>query len=42
MDEALNLRSFYLRLFRKIWILPLAAAIGGLIAGLIYFVATVC
>ncbi|MBQ7428176.1 MAG: hypothetical protein IJV29_00785 [Butyrivibrio sp.] len=41
MDEALNLRSFYLRLFRKIWILPLAAAIGGLIAGLIYFVATV-
>ena len=41
MDEVLNLRSFYLRLIRKIWILPVAAAVGGLICGLIYFFATV-
>ncbi|SFC17447.1 YveK family protein [Butyrivibrio sp. YAB3001] len=41
MDETLNLRSFYLRLIKRIWILPLAAVLGALIAALIYFVATV-
>lgn len=41
MDEELNLRSFYLRLIRKIWIIPLAAVIGALIAGGIYTLVTV-
>ncbi|MCR4904249.1 MAG: hypothetical protein K6A23_15430 [Butyrivibrio sp.] len=40
MDEVLNLRSFYLRLIRKIWILPAAMAIGGFLAGTVYFLTT--
>ena len=39
-DESLNLRSFYLRLLKKIWILPVAALIGAVIAGGIYYLAT--
>ncbi len=41
MDEALNLRSFYLRLIKKIWIIPLAAVIGALLAAGIYTLVTV-
>lgn len=41
MDETLNLRSFYLRLIKKIWIIPLAAIIGAVIAGGIYTLVTV-
>mgnify|MGYP007069890425 CR=1 FL=1 len=41
MDETLNLRSFYLRLVKKIWIIPLAALLGAIIAGGIYTLVTV-
>ncbi len=41
MDEALNLRSFYLRLLNKIWIIPLAAVVGALLAAGIYTLVTV-
>lgn len=41
MEEAVNLRSFYLRLLGKIWILPLAALVGVLIFGGIYTLVTV-
>ncbi len=37
----MNLRSFYLRLFRKIWIIPVALIIGALIGGGLYTLATV-
>ena len=40
MDERLNIRSFYLRLIRKIWILPLSALIGALAGALIYTLVT--
>lgn len=40
-DETLNLRSFYLRFLKKIWILPVAALIGAIIAGGIYYLVTV-
>ena len=40
-NEILNLRAFYLMLLRKIWILPLAALIGAMVAGGIYFLANV-
>ena len=40
-NEILNLRAFYLTLLRKIWILPLAALIGAIVAGGIYFLANV-
>ncbi|MBR4357016.1 MAG: hypothetical protein IKQ00_03740 [Butyrivibrio sp.] len=40
-DETLNLRSFYLRLLKKIWILPVAALIGAILAGGIYYLVTV-
>ncbi|WP_027209192.1 hypothetical protein [Butyrivibrio hungatei] len=40
-DESLNLRSFYLRLLKKIWILPVAALIGAILAGGIYYLVTV-
>ena len=40
-NEILNLRAFYLILLKRIWILPLAALMGGIIAGLIYFLANV-
>ena len=40
-DESLNLRSFYLRFLKKIWILPVAALIGAIIAGGIYYLVTV-
>ena len=40
-DESLNLRSFYLRFLKKIWILPIAALIGAIIAGGIYYLVTV-
>lgn len=41
MDESLNLRSFYLRLIRKIWIVPIAAVIGALIGAGIYSLVTI-
>lgn len=40
-DETLNLRSFYLRFLKKIWILPVAALIGVILAGGIYYLVTV-
>ena len=40
-NEILNLRAFYLILLKKIWILPLVALTGGIIAGVIYFLANV-
>ena len=40
-NEVLNLRSFYLRLIKKIWVIPAAAAIGALLGLLIYTAATV-
>ena len=41
LDEQLNLRCFYLRLVKKIWLIPLFAVIGALISGGIYTLATV-
>ena len=40
-EEMLNIRSFYLRLLSKIWIIPLAAVIGALAALGIYTLVTV-
>ncbi len=40
-NEIVNLRAFYLRLLRKVWLIPLAAVIGAVIGGIIYFLATV-
>ena len=40
-DESLNLRSFYLRLLGKIWIIPVAALVGALLALGIYTLVTV-
>ncbi|MBQ6589109.1 MAG: hypothetical protein IJI01_10565 [Butyrivibrio sp.] len=40
-DEILNLRCFYLKLLRKIWIVPLAAIIGAALCFGIYTLATV-
>lgn len=40
-DETLNLRSFYLRFLKKIWILLVAALIGAILAGGIYYLVTV-
>ena len=40
-SEMLNLRSFYLRLIHRIWIIPAAVLAGALIGGGIYFLATV-
>lgn len=39
-EEMLNLRSFYIRLCKKIWIIPVAAVVGALISFIIYFLAT--
>lgn len=41
MEEAVNLRSFYLRLLEKIWIIPLAAVIGAALCACIYTLVTV-
>ena len=41
LEEAMNLKSFYLRLIRKIWIVPVALIIGALIGGGVYTLATV-
>ncbi|MCH4190991.1 MAG: hypothetical protein LKF52_01700 [Butyrivibrio sp.] len=40
-SEILNLRSFYLRLIRRIWLIPAALLAGAVIGGAIYFLATV-
>ncbi|WP_026491617.1 hypothetical protein [Butyrivibrio sp. XPD2002] len=40
-NEILNLRAFYLVLLKKIWIIPVAAVIGAIVAGIIYFLANV-
>ena len=39
-NEILNLRAFYLTILKRIWILPIAAVIGAVIAGIIYFLVT--
>ena len=36
MDEQLNVRLFYLRLWKKLWVLPLAALLGAVIGFLLY------
>jgi capsular polysaccharide biosynthesis protein len=41
MNEKLNLRSFYLRLLKKLWLIPLAGIICGLVALGIYTLVTV-
>ena len=41
MEEAVNLRSFYLRLLEKIWIIPVAAIVGAIICAGIYTLVTV-
>lgn len=41
MNEKLNLRSFYLRLLKKIWIIPLMVVIGAIIGAGIYTLVTV-
>ena len=41
MEEAVNLRSFYLRLLEKIWIIPVAAIIGAILCAGIYTLVTV-
>ncbi|RKM54244.1 hypothetical protein D6853_13515 [Butyrivibrio sp. X503] len=41
MDETLNLKSFYLRFLKKIWLIPVAALIGALIGAGIYYLVTV-
>ena len=41
MNEKLNLRSFYLRLLKKLWLIPLAGIICGLLALGIYTLVTV-
>lgn len=41
MEEAVNLRSFYLRLLEKIWIIPLSAVIGAALCACIYTLVTV-
>lgn len=40
-EEKLNIRSFYLRLLKKIWIIPLAGIIGAIAAFGIYTLVTV-
>ncbi len=40
-EEQLNLRCFYLRLLKKIWILPVACIIGAILGFAIYYLATV-
>ena len=39
-NEIINLRAFYLRLLGKLWLIPAALALGAVIGGLIYFLAT--
>ncbi|MBQ9590206.1 MAG: hypothetical protein IJR29_08500 [Butyrivibrio sp.] len=41
LDETMNLRCFYLRLVKKIWIVPAAAVAGALIAAFVYTLVTV-
>ncbi|MBR4668933.1 MAG: hypothetical protein IKO76_09275 [Butyrivibrio sp.] len=41
LEESMNLRSFYLRLIRKIWIVPVAMIVGAIIGWGIYTLATV-
>ncbi len=41
LEESMNLRSFYLRLYRKLWIVPVALIVGALIGLFIYTLATV-
>ncbi|MBR0090166.1 MAG: hypothetical protein IJP92_00480 [Lachnospiraceae bacterium] len=40
MRERVNLRCFYLRLWKKLWVLPLAAAAGALCGFLLYTAVT--
>ncbi|RKM59673.1 hypothetical protein D6856_10700 [Butyrivibrio sp. XB500-5] len=41
MEETLDLKSFYLRLIKKLWLIPVMALIGALIGGCIYYLVTV-
>ncbi len=41
LEESMNLRSFYLRLFRKIWIVPVAILAGAILGAGIYTLVTV-
>ena len=36
LDETMNLRCFYLRLVKKIWIVPAAAVAGALTAAFVF------
>ncbi|MDO4284106.1 MAG: hypothetical protein Q4C60_02110 [Eubacteriales bacterium] len=40
LDEELNRRALYLRVRGRLWIVPLAALLGALLGGLVYFLAT--
>ena len=40
-NEILNLRAFYLVLLKKIWLVPVVAVLGAIVAGIIYFLANV-
>lgn len=39
MNESLDLKSFYLRFIKKMWIVPVAALVGALIGAGIYYLA---
>lgn len=39
MNESLDLKSFYLRFIKKLWIVPVAALVGALIGAGIYYLA---
>lgn len=41
MEENLDLKSFYLRLLKKLWMIPVAAIVGALLGLGIYYLATV-
>ena len=41
MEENLDLKSFYLRLLKKLWMIPVAAVVGVLLGAGIYYLATV-
>ena len=41
LEEAVNIRCFYLKLLEKIWVIPLAAVIGAIICAGIYTLVTV-
>ncbi len=40
-NEIVNIRAFYLKLLRKIWIIPVALVAGAVLGGAIYYLANV-